>query len=320
MKRTVICVILLLLGTGLASAIDLPDDTYVIDQEGTFRDLTYDGYREKGEFSNFEYTGYDNKNVRISGDVDASAVWDGGINPMGKYKLYLWKSVMNNGTKNAIASYTTNTETAYTCVDFSRGNSGWICLGVADLPDLVFNVGIKNGTDGGMIAACGYKYIPASDTEYDFDRIFTADYDTMVFMVDKQKMFYAHNEYKIPDTPPQIINDTTMIPIRFVTENMGADVVWNENDMSVSITKDEKTLVFYIDKNVYFVNGEEKSLLQPPIVINDRTVVPLRVINEEFDRDVVWDDTGVIVIGKNVDFEGVDKDKFYNAAAEIFDR
>lgn len=38
-----------------------------------------------------------------------------------------------------------------------------------------------------------------------------------------------------PDTPPQIINGRTMVPIRFVAEALGANVTWDENRQSVII-------------------------------------------------------------------------------------
>ncbi|HWP97674.1 MAG TPA: copper amine oxidase N-terminal domain-containing protein [Syntrophomonadaceae bacterium] len=37
------------------------------------------------------------------------------------------------------------------------------------------------------------------------------------------------------DIPPQIINERTLVPLRFVSENMGAQVVWNETTHQVSI-------------------------------------------------------------------------------------
>ena len=36
---------------------------------------------------------------------------------------------------------------------------------------------------------------------------------------------------------PEIINDRTYVPIRFVAEELGADVQWNEETKTVTITK-----------------------------------------------------------------------------------
>jgi hypothetical protein len=35
---------------------------------------------------------------------------------------------------------------------------------------------------------------------------------------------------------PEIINSRTMLPLRFVTENLGATVVWDQNTQTITIT------------------------------------------------------------------------------------
>jgi hypothetical protein len=35
---------------------------------------------------------------------------------------------------------------------------------------------------------------------------------------------------------PEIINGRTMLPLRFVTENLGCDVQWNETTKTITIT------------------------------------------------------------------------------------
>ena len=47
-------------------------------------------------------------------------------------------------------------------------------------------------------------------------------------------------------------------------------------------------LDLYIDNEVYWLNGEQKTLDQPPIIINDRTMVPLRLITEALGGQVEW--------------------------------
>ena len=48
------------------------------------------------------------------------------------------------------------------------------------------------------------------------------------------KLFVNGQEIK-PEVPPQIINDRTMVPVRWIAEAMGADVEWNKNSKSVLI-------------------------------------------------------------------------------------
>ena len=39
---------------------------------------------------------------------------------------------------------------------------------------------------------------------------------------------------------PMIINDRTYVPIRFVAEELGAEVQWNEETKTVTIIKDNQ--------------------------------------------------------------------------------
>lgn len=41
------------------------------------------------------------------------------------------------------------------------------------------------------------------------------------------------------DVPPQMVNDRVMVPVRFVSEALGAGVVWSKNDNSVYIATKE---------------------------------------------------------------------------------
>ena len=41
------------------------------------------------------------------------------------------------------------------------------------------------------------------------------------------------------DSPPILINDRTMVPLRFIMENFGFDVEWSDEDQMVTITGSE---------------------------------------------------------------------------------
>ena len=38
------------------------------------------------------------------------------------------------------------------------------------------------------------------------------------------------------DVPPQIVDGRTLVPLRFISENLGAGVVYNPADQSITIT------------------------------------------------------------------------------------
>ena len=91
------------------------------------------------------------------------------------------------------------------------------------------------------------------------------------------------------DVAPHIVNDRIMLPVRFVAENLEAEVQWDEENRIVTIIKDDKTIVLYIDKDVALVDGKEVKLDSPAYIKDDRTFVPIRFVAENFGEKVEWD-------------------------------
>ncbi|MBP2020142.1 hypothetical protein J2Z79_003596 [Symbiobacterium terraclitae] len=129
--------------------------------------------------------------------------------------------------------------------------------------------------------------------------------------------------------------DTTVnrvrVPIRFISEMMGAEVEWDETNRRVGIhfpavtrqvmkvipapgydypdlfdpeadwpnghrflleertvSTPERTVVLTIDQPVAVVDGREVPLDAPPVIRNDRTMVPVRFIAEQMGAKVYW--------------------------------
>jgi len=104
------------------------------------------------------------------------------------------------------------------------------------------------------------------------------------------------------DVPPVIIRNRTLIPVRAVSEALGADVDWNrEQPHIVTITKNvnnEKiNVVINLTTGKITKNGKEVVFDVGPQVVQNRTMVPLRFLAEMFGMDVNYDqETKVISI------------------------
>lgn len=92
------------------------------------------------------------------------------------------------------------------------------------------------------------------------------------------------------DTPPVIKEGRTLIPVRAISEAMGADVVWNAEEKTVTITKDDKVIVFILTENKVIVDEAEVTIDVPAEVMNNRTMVPLRFIAEQLGLNVEYDE------------------------------
>ncbi|MDP4117722.1 MAG: stalk domain-containing protein [Bacillota bacterium] len=98
---------------------------------------------------------------------------------------------------------------------------------------------------------------------------------------------------------PQVINNKTMIPIRFLSEAFNAGVSWNDSTSTASIKKGSKTVEIGVGKNYMTINGTKSALESGAVLINGRVFVPLRDIAVALDKKVYWLDPGLILVGEN---------------------
>lgn len=98
------------------------------------------------------------------------------------------------------------------------------------------------------------------------------------------------------DVPAQIINGRTMVPFRKIFEALGAQVDYNPNTREVHAVHGETTLKLTIDSNIV---EWRRSIIQvdvAPVVIEGRTLVPLRFVGQALGIHVDWDGAARTVI------------------------
>ena len=87
---------------------------------------------------------------------------------------------------------------------------------------------------------------------------------------------------------PVIENGRTLIPIRALSETIGATVGWEDATQQITITEGETKIVMYLDNPNATVNGETVVLDVAPATRSDRTMVPLRFASESLGLEVKW--------------------------------
>jgi hypothetical protein len=92
------------------------------------------------------------------------------------------------------------------------------------------------------------------------------------------------------DQPPVNLNGTTLVPIRFVIEQLGGTVTWDPKEKKASILRGSQLIDFWVGKKDFIINGHTAAALGAPQMINGRTMVPLRVLSEKLGWKVTWDD------------------------------
>lgn len=104
------------------------------------------------------------------------------------------------------------------------------------------------------------------------------------------------------DQEVQIINDRTYVPVRAIFEALGANVVWNGTERTVTSSLNEKIVLMTIDSTTALVNETEVVIDAAPKIIGNRTYVPARAVSEMYDCDVFWENTTRSVIIKTEEF------------------
>jgi len=100
---------------------------------------------------------------------------------------------------------------------------------------------------------------------------------------------YINDQKVESDVAPIIENDRTMVPLRVISENLGASVYWDNAQRTVRITNSSKTILLKINDKEAIINDQAVPLDSPAIIVNDRTMVPLRFIGESLGAEVFWD-------------------------------
>jgi hypothetical protein len=112
-------------------------------------------------------------------------------------------------------------------------------------------------------------------------------------------VYYVGGVAKVMDVAPYIKSDRTYVPMRYLGEILGAEVVWDDAARTVTLTKGDTTVVFTIGSTTYTVNGEAKTAVVAPEIASDRTMLPARFVAEAFGAVVGWDPgTQTVVISK----------------------
>ncbi len=97
---------------------------------------------------------------------------------------------------------------------------------------------------------------------------------------------------------PVISNDRTLVPVRFIAENLGMDVAYDNETREVKLTGNGYTVKMTLDKTEYTVNDIPFTLDVPARSVEGRTMIPLRAMAEAVGMTVEWDqDNKLIYIG-----------------------
>ena len=100
------------------------------------------------------------------------------------------------------------------------------------------------------------------------------------------------------DVPPRIVGGRTLVPLRFVGEALGAEVVWNAEASQVAYITDRRQILMTVGQTSVLIDGRPVEVDTAPVIVNDRTLVPVRFVSQWLGAVVRWDEAlGRVEIG-----------------------
>lgn len=101
------------------------------------------------------------------------------------------------------------------------------------------------------------------------------------------------------DVPPYIDNGRTMVPIRAISEGLGARVAWYEGTRQVYVRLGDNDMWLTIGSKTATLNDKKVTLDAAASIVSGRTMVPIRFISENIGCKVGWDNaTRTVTIEK----------------------
>ncbi|MDT3426995.1 hypothetical protein J2Z22_002529 [Paenibacillus forsythiae] len=99
--------------------------------------------------------------------------------------------------------------------------------------------------------------------------------------------------YPLPfPVEPVVINGTTMVPFRVISEALGIPVEWNQSAKRISASGTDKTgvkkVVLTLSSKTALVNGGSVKLAVAPQTLRGTTMIPLSFFSEQFGAEVSW--------------------------------
>ena len=92
------------------------------------------------------------------------------------------------------------------------------------------------------------------------------------------------------DTEPILRDNTTLVPLRFISDVFGAEIQWNNALKVITLHYKSYMIQLQIDSKIVTVNRKIKKLNTAPIIKDNRTLVPIRFISETFGAKIKWAD------------------------------
>lgn len=107
------------------------------------------------------------------------------------------------------------------------------------------------------------------------------------FVIGQASYTVSGTVYKM-DAAPYILNGRTLVPVRYLADELGAQTTWDAATQTVTVTVGSTTIDLVIGSTTLTVNGTASQMDVAPLINNGRTYLPARYVAEALGAAVAW--------------------------------
>lgn len=100
---------------------------------------------------------------------------------------------------------------------------------------------------------------------------------------------------EIPENLGIIKDGRVFVPIRFIAEELHAQVHWDSAQQKVTIDQNQNKITLWIGSHLYRLNEVKRTVDVTPFIHQNRALVPLRFVSEALGLQVHWDPARKVV-------------------------
>ena len=207
---------------------------------------------------------------------------------------FITAKVLGDGSFNWVRAEIIDANGNLNYVSFTENMNwtGWRKV-TADVSDLKFPIKIKSvyvaNPANGQDERASKGKINIDDISFIYKgQLAALPKNTIKLNVYKKQATLNDKSYTL-EQAPTIVNDNTLVPLRFVTEALGGNVKWDDKERKVTVLRGDKLIDLWIDNADLLVNGDRVTAEVSPKIMNNVTMVPLRLISEKLGFKVGWE-------------------------------
>ena len=96
-------------------------------------------------------------------------------------------------------------------------------------------------------------------------------------------------DFPANDAQPQIYQNRTYVPIRKTAEYLGLSIQWNAKTETLTFSREGLTIDHTMRSNIVYVSGKPVTFDTRSINVQNRTLMPIRMLGESIGATVDWD-------------------------------